>query len=69
VKIKWPKCAWCGSDNVRQCKICNEWTCWECVYYPKPFLCIHKIYEPPFQNMWNIDYLIKKEEEKLNHDI
>lgn len=52
-KIKWPKCEWCGSDQCHICKVCDKFTCWECVKYPKPDTCTHQRYETPTVIDWN----------------
>ncbi len=45
MKVSIPKCEWCGAPMASLCKVCDKYTCPECVKYPSPDECIHKPYK------------------------
>lgn len=48
MKVEWPKCEWCGSDDhIWACPVCGHWSCIECMKRTGPDSCVHKMYANP----------------------
>lgn len=56
MKIAMPECNWCGTkERVFMCKVCDRFTCRECVLYPEEDRCVHAKKEPVKSIGWYKD--------------
>lgn len=41
--VSLPVCEWCGSIEAYKCRICERYSCWECMTIYEDETCEHKL--------------------------